>query len=92
MNIHTLPSTPRIQPSQPVEVKVSVDGEILRVSIEWAVVERWLGEFANDAEAVKRALHSRRSEIERVVQSRVFAHGVPMGGELALTVRDFPRR
>ena len=92
MNVHTLPSTPRIQPSQPVEVMISVDGETVRVGIEWSVIERWLGEFANDPEAVKRALHSRRSEIERVVQSRVFAHGVPIGGELALSLRDFPKR
>ena len=92
MNIHTLPSTPRIQPSQAVALLVSVDGETLRVDIEWSVIERWLGEFANDPEAVKRALHSRRSEIERVVQSRVFAHGVPLSGELALSVRDFPKR
>ncbi|MCC6196634.1 MAG: hypothetical protein IT518_19435 [Burkholderiales bacterium] len=92
MNVHTLPSTPRIQPSQPVEIRVSVDGEALSVLIEWGVIERWLGEFANDPEAVKRALHSRRSEIERVVQARVFAHGMPISGELALSVRDFPRR
>ena len=92
MNVHTLPSTPRIQPSQPVEVRVAVDGETLRVLIEWNVIERWLGDFANDIEAVKRALHSRRSEIERVVQSRVFAHGMPLSGELVMTVRDFSNR
>lgn len=92
MNVYTLPSTPRIQPSQPVEVRLAVDGEPLQVEIEWSVIERWLGDFANDPEAVKRALHSRRSEIERVVQSRVFAHGVPPSGTLALSVRDFPRR
>lgn len=92
MNVYILPATPRIAPPQPVQVMVSVDGEPLRVEIEWSVIERWLGEFAGDAESVKRALHSRRSEIERVVASRMFAHGVPPSGALALSVRDFPRR
>ena len=92
MNVYTLPTPLRIQPSGPVELAISVDGETVRVLIEWAVLERWLGERANDAEAVREALRQRRQSVERVVQARVYAHGVPLSGELPLTLVDFPAR
>jgi len=90
MNVLLVPGTMRVAPTYPVELAASVDGENLRLAIEWPVIERWLGERAGNLDAVREAVLSRRNVIERTVQARVYAHGMPMSGELTLTPRDFP--
>ncbi len=93
MNVHSIPTTIRVQPGQPVELSFTIDGETVLAGLEWPVIERWLGDTrANDAEAVREAIHQRRHLIERAVQARVYAHGVPLSGELTLGIVDFPAR
>jgi hypothetical protein len=89
MHIHTVPSTLRIEPGHPVDIVVIADGNKIRVSLEWPVIERWLGVRANDPEAVKEALRTRRGIIEQTVQARLIAHGVPLSNELTLSNADF---
>ena len=90
MNVMLVPGTLRVAPTYPVELAATVDGEALRVAIEWTVIERWLGERASNVDAVRDALLSRRNVIERTVLARVYAHGIPISGELTLALRDFP--
>jgi len=89
MNVMLVPGTMRVAPSYPVELAATVDGETLRLAIEWPVIERWLGERATNVDAVREALLSRRNVIERTVLARLYAHGIPISGELTLTSRDF---
>ena len=88
MHVTLLAHNIRVQREMPVEIAATVDGEALQVMVEWPVIERWLGELATDAAAVRNAIHLRRQAIERVIQSRVYAHGIPISGELTLGVRD----
>ena len=88
MNVILIPAKVRVQRDLPVEIAATVDGETLQVAIEWAVIERWLGELATDADAVRNAIQQRRQSIERVIQARLYAHGIPVSGELTLGVRD----
>jgi hypothetical protein len=37
---------------------------------------------------VRNAIQQRRQSIERVIQARLYAHGIPVSGELTLGVRD----
>lgn len=90
MNVLLVPTTVRVAPDYPVELTATVDGEALRVAIEWPVIERWLGDRAANVDAVREALRQRQNVIERTVQARVYAHGMPISGELTLTTRDFP--
>ncbi|HTP98128.1 MAG TPA: hypothetical protein VMN56_02300 [Casimicrobiaceae bacterium] len=92
MTVHVLPSQLRIKPPFPVEQAMAVDGTKVWVAIEWPVIERWLGPRANDADAVREALHERRLEIERTVEAHVFAHGLALSKEVSLTVEDFKER
>ena len=91
MNVTLLPANVRVQRDVPVEMPATVDGQTLQVALEWAVIERWLGELASDAGAVRNAIQQRRQSIERVIQSRVYAHGVPISGEMTLGLRDLGR-
>jgi len=91
MNVTLLPANVRVQRDMPVEIAASVDGETLQVALEWPVIERWLGGLAPDAATVRNAIQQRRESIERVIQSRVYAHGIPISGELTLGVRDLGR-
>ena len=88
MNVILIPAKVRVQRDLPVEIAATVDGETLQVAIEWAVVERWLGDLATDENAVRNAIQQRRQSIERVIQARIYAHGVPVSGELTLGMRD----
>jgi hypothetical protein len=90
MNVLLVPTTARVAVDYPVELAATVDGEALRVAIEWGVIERWLGDRAANIDAVREALRQRQNVIERTVQARVYAHGMPISGELTLTTRDFP--
>ena len=92
MNVILLPSNIRVQRDTPVEISATVDGETLQVALEWALIERWLGDLASDASAVRNAINQRRPSIERVIQSRVYAHGIPISGELTLGIRDLGGR
>jgi hypothetical protein len=92
MNVMLLPANIRVQRDTPVEIAATVDGEMLQVALEWALIERWLGELAADASAVRNAITQRRTAIERVIQSRVYAHGIPISGELTLGIRDLGGR
>jgi hypothetical protein len=91
MIVTLLPGNVRVQPETPVEITATVDGDTLQVALEWALIERWLGALATDAGAVRNAIQQRRQSIERVIQSRVYAHGVPISGELTLGLRDLGR-
>ena len=88
MNVILIPAKVRVQRDLPVEIAATVDGETLQVAIEWPVVERWLGDLATDENAVRNAIQQRRQSIERVIQARIYAHGVPVSGELSLGMRD----
>ncbi len=90
MNVLLVPTKLRVAPGFPVEVAVTVDNETLQLAIEWAVIERWLGSGTPSTDAVREAILARRSVIERTVQARVFAHGMPISGELTLSAADFP--
>jgi hypothetical protein len=92
MNVLLLPGNIRVQRDLPVEVAATVDGETLQVALEWALIERWLGELATDPNAVRNTIQQRRQSIERVIQSRVYAHGIPISGEMSLGVRDMGGR
>jgi len=92
MNVTILPANVRVQRDTPVEMTATVDGETLQVALEWQVIERWLGERASDVAAVRNAIQQRRQSIERVIQSRVYAHGLPISGEMTLGVRDLDVR
>jgi hypothetical protein len=92
MNVTILAANLRVKADMPVEIAATVDGETLQVALEWALIERWLGQLANDAGAVRNAIHQRRQAIERVIQSRVYAHGVPISGEMTLGLRDLGGR
>jgi hypothetical protein len=92
MNVMLLPANIRVQRDTPVEISATVDGETLQVALEWALIERWIGELASDASAVRNAITQRRTAIERVIQSRIYAHGIPISGELTLGIRDLGGR
>ena len=91
MNVTLLPANLRVQRDLPVEIPATVDGQTVQIALEWAVIERWLGELASDPNAVRNAIHQRRQSIERVIQSRVYAHGIPISGEMTLSLRDLGR-
>jgi hypothetical protein len=91
MNVTLMPGNIRVQADTPVEIKATVDGETLQIALEWSLIERWLGQLAADADAVRNAIQQRRPAIERVIQSRVYAHGVPISGEMTLGLRDLGR-
>jgi hypothetical protein len=88
MNVILIPAKVRVQRDLPVEITAAVDGETLQVALEWPVIERWLGDLAADENAVRNAIQQRRESIERVIQARIYAHGVPVSGELTLGMRD----
>lgn len=93
MNVTLIPAANvRVQADSPVEIAATVDGETVQVALEWPLIERWLGGLAADAGAVRNAIQQRRQSIERVIQSRVYAHGVPISGEMTLGVRDLESR
>ena len=93
MNVTLIPgANVRVQRDSPVEIAATVDGETVQVALEWTLIERWLGGLAPDAGAVKHAIQQRRQSIERVIQSRVYAHGIPISGEMTLGVRDLETR
>jgi hypothetical protein len=92
MNVLLLPGNIRVQRDLPVEIAATVDGETVQVALEWALIERWLGELASDPNAVRNTIQQRRQSIERVIQSRVYAHGLPISGEMSLGVRDLGGR
>jgi hypothetical protein len=92
MNVYPVPHTLRVAPSYPVEQVMRVDGRTVRVAIQWAVIEHWLGARAADAAAVQEILHSKREEIERTVEANLFAQGMPLSGEVTLTLDDFRTR
>ena len=91
MNVTLMPANVRVQPDTPDEIKATVDSETLQIALEWSLIERWLGQLATDANAVRNAIQQRRESIERVIQSRVYAHGVPISGEMTLGLRDLGR-
>jgi hypothetical protein len=92
MNVFLLAGNVRVQRDLPVEIAATVDGETVQVALEWALIERWLGELATDPSAVRNTIQQRRQSIERVIQSRVYAHGIPISGEMSLGVRDLGGR
>ena len=92
MNVILIPGNIRVQRDMPVEVAANVDGETIQVALEWALIERWLGALPPEASTVRNAIQQRRPAIERVIQSRVYAHGIPISGELTLGVRDLGGR
>ena len=92
MNVFLLAGNIRVQRDLPVEMTATVDGETVQVALEWALIERWLGELATDPNAVRNTIQQRRQSIERVIQSRVYAHGIPISGEMSLGVRDLGGR
>jgi len=92
MNVFLLAGNVRVQRDLPVEIVANVDGETVQVALEWALIERWLGELATDPSAVRNTIQQRRQSIERVIQSRVYAHGIPISGEMSLGVRDLGGR
>ena len=92
MNVTLLPGNIRVQPDLPVEMTATVDGQTVQVALDWALIERWLGELATDANAVRNTIQQRRQSIERIIQSRVYAHGIPISGEMSLGVRDLGAR
>ena len=91
MTVVLLPGIVRVQPDLPVELKATVGGETVQVALQWTLLERWLGDRASDADAVRNAIHQRRTSIERAIQARVYAHGVPLSGELSLGPADLGR-
>ena len=91
MNVILLVANVRVQRGLPVEIGGTVDGQPLQVSLEWPLIERWLGDLAIDPNTVRNAIQMRRTSIERAIQSRVYAHGIPISGELTLGVRDLGR-
>jgi len=92
MNVFLLPGNVRVQRDLPVEIVATVDGETVQVALEWALIERWLGGLATDPSAVRNTIEQRRQSIERIIQSRVYAHGIPISGEMSLGVRDLGGR
>lgn len=91
MVVHSMPTVLRIEPPFPVEQAVTVDDEVLRVALEWPVIEHLAGVRNPDAAAVRAALHEHRLEIERTIRAHLFAHGIPLSRELALSLADFRR-
>lgn len=89
MKLQPLPAKVRIEPQFPVEQPVLVDGKTLRISLEWAVIEHFLGDRAADEAAVRAFLDEQRLDIARVVKAHLFAHGFPLSGALTLTLDDF---
>jgi len=89
MVVHTMPGEIRFEPPFPVEKTVTVDGHPLRVALEWPVVQHLAGSPQPDAATVRDVLHAKRLEIERTIKAHVFAHGLPLSGELALSLADF---
>ena len=81
MNVMLLPANIRVVRDTPVEISATVDGETLQVALEWALIERWLGELASDASAVRNAITQRRTAIERVI------HAVAAGDGSVIPIR-----
>jgi hypothetical protein len=89
MVVHAMPGDVRVEPPFPVEQAISVDGEPLRVALEWPVVQQLAGSRNPDRDMVRAMLHERRREIERTIKAHLFAHGFPLSGEFSLSLADF---
>ena len=82
--IHVLPRPLRIAPSFPVELSVRVDDATLRVALDWPVGERPITQ-----DNMADALFDHRDLIERTLRAHLFAHGVPLSGQVVLDLDDF---
>ena len=92
MVVHSMPTVLRIEPPFPVEQAITVDDAALRVALEWPVIEHLAGVRNPDPDTVRATLHDRRLDIERTIKAHLFAHGLPLSGELALSLADFSPR
>ena len=89
MVVHSMPTVLRIEPPFPVEQAITVDDQALRVALGWPVIEHLTGVHNPDPDTVRAMLHDRRLDIERTIKAHLFAHGMPLSREVALSLADF---
>lgn len=88
MDVIFLHTPINIRPRSAVELLVAVDGKTTRVAIEWATIERLVGEAPLTEDAARTFLREQRDRIERAIKAHLFAQGVPLDRKLALSARD----
>ena len=81
----------RVAPPFPLQVVASVNDQVLRVEIDWPTIEHLIGALPATADAVREFLHENRHAIEIAIEAHVFAHGLPLAGQLVLTLEDLNR-
>ena len=85
MEVIFLHTDASIRPQAGVELLAAVDGKTIRVSIDWPALERLLGTSMIDEAAVREFLRQKRDRIELAVRAHLFAQGVPLNRQLALS-------
>src|SRR4051812_35371461 len=73
------------RPLGPVELLVAVDGETVRVAIEWSTFERLTGGDLVNQEVVHDFIHKHRDDLELAIRAHLYAQGVPLARGLTLT-------
>jgi hypothetical protein len=77
-----------VHPGFPVEFVVGVDATHVRVSIEWAAIQRLIGRASVNEEQVRGFLHDHRGEIASAIKAHLAAYGTPLTRQLTLSSKD----
>jgi hypothetical protein len=89
MRVSLLGTESRILSSVPVELLVDVDGKIVRAAINWATIERLVGDHSIGEARVREFIRQNRQALLLAIQSHLFSRGVPLDRQLVLTAKDF---
>jgi len=71
-----------------VELLVVVDGKTIRVELDGSVIRQLMHKEDLQPEDVRSFLWNERRTLEVMIKSHLFAHGVPLAGELVLSPDD----
>ncbi|HKO68152.1 MAG TPA: hypothetical protein VJU53_10150 [Burkholderiaceae bacterium] len=76
------------KPDCALELGVVADGHAVRVELERAAIQHFLGSDPCDKETVLEFVRRNRKAIEWVIHAHLIAHGVPLNRHLVITAND----
>lgn len=92
MKVRLVPTDVRLAPPFPIELAAVIDNdELLRVEIEWPTLQHFIEAQPITADDVHEFVRGNRHAIELAIEARVYAHGLPLAGQLVLTLEDLNR-
>ena len=71
-----------------IELVVVVDDRTIRVELDRSLIEKLMHKESVQPEEVRTFLQTVRRTLELVIKSHLFAHGIPVAGELVLSAGD----